>query len=86
MNLNDELGDLAIASGAQFWGIANLAGAHDAIVEQGGSLVADFPFAISVGIALSNAIVDALARRPEKTVMMTYRHPVVSQRFHERRL
>jgi epoxyqueuosine reductase len=76
MNLNDEIGDLAIASGAQFWGIANLAGAHDAIVEQGGSLVADFPFAFSVGIALSHPIVDALERRPQKTVTMSYRHHI----------
>jgi epoxyqueuosine reductase len=83
MNLDKEIIDLTRSSGAQFCGVADLSSAHDAIAAQGGALVADYPFAVSIGIALSHAIVDALPGRAEKTVTMSYQHHynVVNQRL-----
>ena len=44
--------------GARFFGVADLTAAQEAIVAQGGEFLAAFPRAISVGIALSDGIVD----------------------------
>jgi epoxyqueuosine reductase len=60
--------------GADFFGIANLSRAQDFIIAQGGDLVAAYPRAISIGIALLNPIVDQLPRRNERAVAVNYRH------------
>jgi epoxyqueuosine reductase len=60
--------------GADFFGIANLTNARTFVVAQGGDLVASYPRAISIGIALLNPIVDQLPRRNERAVAVNYRH------------
>jgi epoxyqueuosine reductase len=69
--------------GADFWGVADLSLAKKAILDQGGNLVAEYPFAISIGIALSHSIVDQLPHRDERAAAVSYRHEydVVNQRL-----
>lgn len=74
MQLNDHIKNLALELGADFFGIADLSLARKAILEQGGSVVAGYPRAISIGIALLHPIVDQLPRRAEKAVAVEYRH------------
>jgi epoxyqueuosine reductase QueG len=72
------------AMGGDFFGIARLECAHEAILAQGGSNVADLPVAVSVGVALHNPVVDQLPQRAHRAVAMTYRHhayDVVNQRL-----
>ena len=57
-----------------FFGVADLAPAHAAVLEQGGPALARFPRAISLGIALLNPIVDQLPQRADPAVAMNYRH------------
>lgn len=68
------LEDQAIDMGAQFFGIADLSGAFDAIVEQGGDFLTAFPRAVSIGVALNDDIVDLLSRHKEAGVARTYNH------------
>lgn len=71
-------------SGVSFYGAADLAMAHQAIEAQGGSRLAQFPFAISVGIALQHALVDALPQQDDLAVIMSYRsqaYDVVNNRL-----
>lgn len=74
MNLEESLKNLAETMGVDFYGVADLATAHDAILEQGGPAVAAFPRAVSIGIGLLHPIVDQLPRHRDRAVAMTYRH------------
>ena len=79
-----ELDDLARSLGADFYGVADLGSARVAILEQGGPAVAEFPRAVSVGVALMKAIVDQLPQREQRAVAMNYRHhcyDIVNQRL-----
>lgn len=58
--------------GARFFGVADLTVAQEAIVAQGGEFLAAFPRAVSVGIALSDSIVDELPRHKEPVIAKTY--------------
>ena len=60
--------------GATFFGIANLEPAQEEILKQGGPIIAGFPIAISIGIALPRAIVDHLDRQDDRVVVMNYQH------------
>lgn len=84
MLLDERLKDTAEEMGADFFGVADLAEAHNAILEQGGPQIAEYPRAISIGIALLHPIVDGLPRRDERAVAVNYRHhayDVVNQRL-----
>jgi epoxyqueuosine reductase len=84
MNTTEKLKATTEAWGADFFGVADLAPAHDAIVEQGGAVLADYPRAVSVGIALPNAIVDQLPQRANRAIAINYRqhgYEVVSLRL-----
>jgi epoxyqueuosine reductase len=74
MTFDVELKELGHSLGADFWGVADLAPAQEAIVTQGGPLVAGFPRAISVGIGLFHAVVDQLPHRAERAVATSYKH------------
>jgi epoxyqueuosine reductase len=74
VTLEQQLRDTTDALGADFFGIADLGPAHEAILAQGGPVIAGFPRAVSVGIALMDAIVDQLPQRAERGVAMSYRH------------
>jgi epoxyqueuosine reductase QueG len=72
MELDRKLSRLALEHGADFFGIADTAYAHHAILEQGGEQVAGFPRAVSLGITLPHAVVDQLPRRSELAVSVNY--------------
>lgn len=72
--LGDRIGESARALGADFFGVADLSPAHEAILAQGGPAIAAYPRAISIGIRLLNAIVDRLPQRSERAVAVSYRH------------
>jgi epoxyqueuosine reductase QueG len=74
MQLEYKIRIMAEHEGADFFGIADLLSAKDAIVEQGSSFVADYPKAISIGIRLPDSIIDALPDRNNPAVAVNYRH------------
>jgi epoxyqueuosine reductase QueG len=74
MKLNNQLRQIAKERGTDFFGVANLAPAHEAILAQGGPVYAEFPRAISIGIALLSAIVDQLPQRADQAVAMSYKY------------
>ena len=65
VELDDQLRGMARRSGVDFFGVGDLSVARDAILDQGGSVIASFPRAISIGIALLHPIVDQLPQRFE---------------------
>jgi len=60
--------------GADFFGIADLKPAQPDIIAQGGAMVADYPYAISMGISLMDSIVDELPKREQRAVAVSYKH------------
>lgn len=84
VELREKIRGLVETWGADFFGIADLALAHEAIAEQGGPLIAEYPRAISFGIAMIHSIVDQLPNRDERAVAVNYRHhcyDVINQRL-----
>jgi epoxyqueuosine reductase len=82
--MNHKIKGIAETCGSDFLGIADLSPAHDAILEQGGPVIAAYPRAISVGIALPHTIVDQLPQRDNRAVAVSYRHhcyDVINQRL-----
>jgi epoxyqueuosine reductase QueG len=63
----------ALALGADFSGVADLASAQELIRRLGGEMTAQFPRALSIGVALPAAIVDQLCRHEDKTVALAYK-------------
>jgi epoxyqueuosine reductase len=83
LRIDDALQSAAELWGVDFWGVADLAPAEGFIFDQGGDAVAGYPRAVSVGIALSAAIVDQLPLRADWSVMVSYQHQyhTVNQRL-----
>jgi epoxyqueuosine reductase QueG len=84
MGRDARIKNLAESWGADFIGVADLSPARDAILEQGGAMVAEYPRAVSIGIALIDSIVDQLPQRTERAVAINYRHhcyDVINQRL-----
>ena len=84
MELDSKIRELADTYGADFFGVADLSPAYDAILAQGGPVIAEYPRAIAIGIALLKTIVDQLPRRTERAVAVNYRHhcyDMVNQRL-----
>jgi epoxyqueuosine reductase QueG len=84
MEHDNRIKSLAETWGADFFGVADLSPARDAIFEQGGPVIAEYPRAVSVGIALFDPIVDQLPERDERAVAVSYRHhcyDVINQRL-----
>jgi epoxyqueuosine reductase len=75
-NLNQQLQNIISSNSIDYSGIADLSKAHTAILEQGGSFIASFPFSISIGISILDSIVDLLPQRNERAVKVSYRHHV----------
>jgi epoxyqueuosine reductase QueG len=65
--------EVAELSGADFFGVGDLTPAREAILEQGGPVIARFTRSVSVGIALPHAIVEELPRSADPAVAMGYR-------------
>jgi len=81
--LADDLKKQAEGLGATYFGIADLEPVRKEVVRQGGLFLAQFPYALSVGVALADAIVDELHQQQNTHVGRTYRHhistPVAAQ-------
>ena len=54
----DELESMAREQGSDYFGIADLSPAHNFVEDQGGSIAAGFPRAISIGMRLFNGLVE----------------------------
>ena len=74
MAIDEKIENLARSLGADFFGVADLAPAYDAILAQGGAVVAGFPRALSIGVGLFDAVVDRLEQRTDRAVAIDYRH------------
>jgi epoxyqueuosine reductase QueG len=83
MNLNTRIQDLTERWRADLVGVADLSTARDAILAQGEPAVAEYPYAISIGIILPHSVVNQLVRRAESAVAVSYGHLayVVEQRL-----
>jgi epoxyqueuosine reductase len=84
MDLNHRIKEMTKTWDADFYGVADLSPAHDAILAQGGAEIAAYPRAISVGIVLPHTIVDQLPHRARRAVAVSYRHhgyDVINQRL-----
>lgn len=73
MDLNDRIKEIVEIQKADFYGVADLSPAYEAILAQGGAEVAKYPRAISIGIVLLHEIVDQLPNRASRAVAMSYR-------------
>jgi epoxyqueuosine reductase len=74
LELLDRLRNLAELRGVDFFGIADLTEAREAIEEQGGPVVAAFQRAVSVGITLPHTVVDQLRDHTDHIAAASYRH------------
>ena len=84
MGLTEQIKEISFQNGVTYFGVADLSNAKQAILNQGGSGIAGFPYSISLGISLINHIVDQLPRRSEPSVALNYRHhayDVINQRL-----
>ncbi len=74
MDLDNQMKNSAESWGADFFGVADLSSARDAVLAQGGVDVSEYPRAVSIGIILLHPIVNQLPQRAERTVALGYRH------------
>ncbi|HTY91484.1 MAG TPA: 4Fe-4S double cluster binding domain-containing protein [Methanocella sp.] len=84
MDLYSVLEKCAMDEGADFFGVADLAPAREAILAQGGEALAGYPLAISLGIKLLDPLVDQLPERHKRAVAVSYRmhcYDVINQRL-----
>jgi epoxyqueuosine reductase QueG len=85
MNIATRIRGCATGDGADFFGVADVVPAREAIREQGGDLVASFPRAVSIGMKLFHPIVDQLPWRLEESMhVLNYSHhcyTVINQRL-----
>ncbi len=74
MYLYNELKKIADQYGVKYFGVADLSPVSDEILKQGGSEVAEYPLAITMGIVLPDSIVNRLPDRKNKAVVIDYKH------------
>lgn len=74
MDFNKEVWDLALEQKISYYGVADLSLAPVSVVDQVDTGISEYPFAISLGIALPKAIVDQLPRRAEHWAALNYHH------------
>ena len=74
--LQGKLRDQALALGATYFGVADLAPVRTFVTAQGGDVVADYRFGVSVGIVLSDAVVDQLYQHVSRIIARTYQHHI----------
>ena len=73
MDLDTDLRTLALSLNADYFGVADLAPAYDAILTQGGERVARYPRAVTIGIVLQDSLV-ALLPDDDKAGAILYKH------------
>jgi epoxyqueuosine reductase QueG len=84
MSLNAKIEELAKQSGIAYFGVADLSYAKNAVFEQGGDIVAEYPYSISLGIPLIKSIVDQLPNRSQRAAALNYRqhaYNIINQRL-----
>jgi epoxyqueuosine reductase len=74
MDVDGDLPAIARSLGADYYGVADLAGARDFIRAQGGERVARYSRAVVMGIGLLDTLVDMLEDRSDRTGAALYRH------------
>jgi epoxyqueuosine reductase len=74
MDMSHKIIEIAEMWGADFTGVADLSVAQDAILKQGGPMIAAYPRAISVGIGLLHNIVDQLPNRADRAAALSYQY------------
>jgi len=72
LDLARDIRELAVCSGADFFGIADLTTASDAVVAQGGESLAQFARAVAIGIMLPDDVVDRLVQHGNACVAQQY--------------
>jgi epoxyqueuosine reductase len=72
MPIERELRKISDDCGIDYFGVADLAPARDAILKQGGPEIASYPRAVTIGIALPDAIVDMLERYRDRDAGVYY--------------
>jgi len=83
-DINLKIKEITETWGADFVGVADIKQAHEAILDQGGPIIAEYPLAISVGIGLQHSIVEQLPERANRTVALSYQYhsyDLVNQRL-----
>jgi len=71
--IENRIRSLALSLGADYYGVADLTPAKDAICAQGGELAGRYPRAVVAGIRLQDSIVDLLPERDRISAIL-YRH------------
>lgn len=70
------LRDRALALGATYFGVADLAPVKDFVTARGGAFVGEYRFGVSMGVVLSDGVVDQLYQHGSRDVARTYRHHI----------
>jgi len=84
MSLNRQIENLAKQYGITYFGVADLSIANSAVLDQGGDIVAGYPYSISLGISLIKSIVDQLPNRDRRAAALNYRlhaYDIINQRL-----
>jgi epoxyqueuosine reductase len=84
MLMNDELYRLARSHMVTFFGAADLSGVEHSVIDQANVGMGEYPFCISMGIALPNVIVDRLPYRERYNDAYNYKtfaYDVINQRL-----
>jgi epoxyqueuosine reductase len=74
MDIGEVIKSYAESQGVDYFGIADLTGARNVILEQGGEEIARYPIGITMGIALLDPIVELLPGREKNGGCIQYRH------------
>jgi epoxyqueuosine reductase len=70
------LRDRALSLGATYFGVADLAPVRDFVTAQGGDFVGDYRHGVSMGIVLSDGVVDQLYQHASRPIARTYHHHI----------
>ena len=84
MSLNKQIEELAKQQGITYVGVADLSGVKSTVWEQGGDIVAGYPYSISLGIPLIKSIIDQLPNCDQRVVALNYRlhaYDVINRRL-----
>jgi epoxyqueuosine reductase len=70
------LHDRALSLGATYFGVADLTPVRQFVTAQGGDFLADYRYGVSMGIVLSDGVVDQLYQHASRAIARTYHHHI----------
>ncbi|MDP6855258.1 MAG: 4Fe-4S double cluster binding domain-containing protein [Arenicellales bacterium] len=76
--LQARLGEQAKATGATYFGVADLSKASEFVISQGGDFLHQFPYAVSVGVALADGVIDEIHQHDNAITIKVYGHHIYS--------